>query len=429
MRASHVRYCGMFAAALLALAPFTSAGGHPSVVEHPSAVEQFQQFQQNLKRDKSQEDWQTYLQDARRLKLFLNGSPTSRLEVARAQLQLGHPGQASVEIRQFLAMGQAHDILQSPLFAPLKSTVEEPMKSNRSAVSVATPAWYIWDPQLLPEDIDYDPRSKRFFVTSVLQDRVVVLDERGKQTVFAEAPDHWPMLAIKVDSHQRRLWATEVAMDGFDAVPKTAWGRSVLLEYDLDNGTLLARYVGPAHGNLGDMVLAGDGGPVVSDGEGGGIYRLRAHQLERIDHGEFISPQTIAICGDDHHAFVPDYVRGVAMFDLDTGAVRWLATKNRYALNGIDGLYCHDRLLVAIQNGTAPQRVISFRLDPSRSSIVAERIVERSTSTLGDPTHGVFVAKTFYYIANSGWDVLDEHGTVKSPGHLTPGLIMSVPVQ
>ena len=35
-----------------------------------------------------------------------------------------------------------------------------------------------------------------------------------------------------------------------------------------------------------------------------------------------------------------------------------------------------------------------------------------SPQTLGDPTHGVVVGDYFYYIANSGWDVLDEHGNL-----------------
>jgi hypothetical protein len=66
----------MFAATCFALAPFASANGpvsavgSPSAAERPSAVEQFQHLQQNLKRDKSHGDWKTYLQDAQRLKLF-----------------------------------------------------------------------------------------------------------------------------------------------------------------------------------------------------------------------------------------------------------------------------------------------------------------------------------------------------------------------
>ena len=63
------------------------------------------------------------------------------------------------------------------------------------------------------------------------------------------------MVAIKVDAKRRVLWATEVAFNGFAHVPAADWGRSVLLEYDLDRGTLLAPYstiptglAGPASG-------------------------------------------------------------------------------------------------------------------------------------------------------------------------------------
>jgi hypothetical protein len=223
------------------------------------------------------------------------------------------------------------------------------------------------------------------------------------------------------------LWATEVALDGFTGLPSSDWGRSVLLEFDLDHGTLLSRHEGPSHSNLGDMVLAGNGDPIVSDGMGGGIYRLRGKELVRIDHGDFISPQTIAICKDARHAFVPDYVRGIAAFDIETGAVRWLSTKGRFALDGGDGLYCRGASLIAVQNGASPERVISFRLDSSRSSIAGETVIERATPTLGDPTHGVFVGAAFFYIANSGWNGLDEHGVTRSSVHLTPAIIMKTP--
>jgi len=172
------------------------------------------------------------------------------------------------------------------------------------------------------------------------------------------------------------------------------------------------------------MVLAHNGDPIVSDGNGGGIYRLRAGTLQRIDHGEFISPQTIAICAGDRHAFVPDYVRGVAEFDLETGTATWLPMENRHALDGIDGLYCQGSSLVAVQNGTSPVRIVSFILDPSKATILKETVIERATSTLGAPTHGVLVGATFFYIANSGWDAIDDHGATKSSAKLTPAIIM-----
>jgi len=411
---------GILGAVLLAWAPL----GHTA--DRAPAVETFQKLREALASDKKRAAWDAFLVDARRLQVFLNGSPTSGLEVARAQLQLGHREEALVEVRRFLAMGQTNSILDAPLFLPLKETVAPQLASNQSGISVAKPAFELSDPGLLPEDIDYDPTAKRFYLTSVLKHTIVVLDATGQQRVFAESPDRWPMFAIKVDSKRRLLWATEVALDGFTAIPSADWGRSVLLQFDLDRGTLLSRHEGPAQSNLGDMVLAGNGDPIVSDGMGGGIYRLRAKQLVRIDHGDFISPQTIAICKDGRHAFVPDYVRGIAAFDIETGAVRWLSMQDRFALNGIDGLYCRGDSLIAVQNGASPERVISFRLDSSRSSIAAETVIERSTHTLGDPTHGVFVDAAFLYIANSGWNGIDEHGVTRPSTQLSPAIIMRV---
>jgi len=411
--------------ALLAIAPPSGIAADGSGLP---ATEAFQQLSESLASDKKRGDWTAFLADAQRLRVFLNGSPTSVLEVARAQLELGHTDAALNEARHFVAMGQTHPILDSPLFRPVRSAIDSRLQSNAAALSIARPAVPLSDPGLLPEDIDYDPRSKRFFVTSILEHNIVALDAAGHSKVFADSPDHWPMMALKIDTARRRLWATEVALDGFPDVASSDSGHSVILEFGLDKGALLAQYKGPPGSNLGDMALAHNGEPIVSDGNGGGVYRLHAGALQRIDHGDFISPQTIAICAGDRHAFVPDYVRGVAEFDLETGAVTWLPMENRHALDGIDGLYCHGSSLIAVQNGTSPARVVAFALDPSKAAILQQTAIERATSTLGAPTHGVIVDGAFFYIANSGWDAIDEHGATKPSTRMTPAVIMrSVP--
>jgi hypothetical protein len=65
-----------------------------------------------------------------------------------------------------------------------------------------------------------------------------------------------------------------------------------------------------------------------------------------------------------------------------------------------------------------------MKLDQSQMKVVSEDVIERGTATLGDPTHGVVVGDWFYYIANSGWDALDERGDVKAGEKLSPGLVM-----
>ena len=100
------------------------------------------------------------------------------------------------------------------------------------------------------------------------------------------------------------------------------------------------------------------------------------------------------------------------MLDLDTKQVAWIPTEGKHALSGIDGLYAVGNLLLATQNGTSPERVVRFALNESTTRVISEDTLERATPTLGDPTHGVVVGNDFYYIANAGWDVLDEHGNL-----------------
>jgi hypothetical protein len=234
------------------------------------------------------------------------------------------------------------------------------------------------------------------------------------------------MMALKIDREHRILWATEVALDGFTIVDQKDWGRSAILIYDLKSGQLLHRIEGPLHTAPGDMTLTKDGDAILSDGDGGGLYRIRreTQQIERLDAGDFISPQTATMLPDGKRIFVPDYARGIGVLDLDTRHVVWIPMQNRYAINGIDGLYLDGNILIATQNGTSPERVIEFKLNDSLAHILSERIIERATPTLGDPTHGVVVGDTFYYIANSGWDTLDEHGNRKPGTTPTAPLIM-----
>lgn len=172
------------------------------------------------------------------------------------------------------------------------------------------------------------------------------------------------------------------------------------------------------------MALSVSGDAIVSDGEHGGVYRVdhRTRRIERLDAGAFVSPQTPVPLMDGRRIIVPDYLRGLGILDLRTHHVTWIAMGGRHALSGIDGLYLAGTTLLAIQNGSSPERVVRFELDPSLGRVTEESLIERATPILGDPTHGVIVGDTFFYIANSGWDTLDAHGLRAS------ALNVSVPV-
>jgi sugar lactone lactonase YvrE len=398
-----------------------------------SAVGQFQSLRDKVRQARSSKDWHANVERARELAEFLNESPGSLIEVARAEVHAGDLDGASRSVQQFVHMGQVTDLLKtSDEFAPLRNTASFPeilsrMKENRSPISLASTEFQLPEAAVLAEDVDYDPHEKRFFLTSVREKKIIAADATGVIHDFAKSPDDWPMLAIKIDSPHGVLWATEVALKGFVFAPEADWGRSAVLRYDLKTAKLLKRIEGPRGGALGDMALNANGDAIVSDGEGGGIYSVLANgdQLERLDAGDFLSPQTPAMHPDGKHVFVPDYLRGIGLLDIGTKHVRWLSTEGRFALDGIDGLYFDRGKLIAVQNGSSPERVVVFTLDATLSRVTAETVIERATETLGDPTHGVVVDQKFYYIANSGWDAIDEHGSLKSGAKQSAAFIMS----
>lgn len=383
----------------------------------PSAIEQLARVRAELTKSRASNDWQSNLASALEQKALLNASPRSLLEVARAELHLGHEAGALAELRQFARMGQVIDMTD---FAALGDAdpvrqIRSAMAANQSPVALGTTAVVLRDAHLLAEDLEYEGSSGGFLITSVREKKIVALAPDGASRDIALEPDGWPMVALKVDGARQLLWATAVAMRDLNFAPQAQWGRSALLCYGLRSGKLLRRIEGPNPSALGDLVLTRQGDVIVSDGEGGGVYRLPAggDELERIDGGDFISPQTAALHPEDRYLFVPDYLRGIGVLDLSTRQVRWLAMEGRFALAGIDGLYFDHGRLIAVQNGTSPERVVAFNLDASLGKITSETVIERATQTLGDPTHGVVVGGRFYYIANSGWDAIDEHGELK----------------
>lgn len=414
--------------ALVALTSLAS-----SVPRAETAVEQASGLEQRVQAAASAGDRQGRI--AADLELFhlLNGSPATLEALARAYAASGERDKALAALEQFADLGLANEALltgRDPRLAgiddqPAYEQILKRLSRNRQPVQLSKLAFALPDAGLLAEDIDYDPRSRTFLLTSVLERKIIRVQSTGSATDFAASPDHWPMVAIKVDASRNRVWATEVAFDGFTVAPSSAWGRSAVLVFDLRSGQLLQRIEGPPHSALGDLVLTPAGDALVSDGDNGVLYRASRGHLFDVNRSEFISPQTPAVASAQT-LFVPDYVRGIARSDLRTAHLVWLNQDDadKVALIGVDGLYVHARSLVATQNGTSPERVILFDLDASLTHVVSSKVIEQSPGTGADPTHGVVIGDSFYYIANSGWAQLDEHGEVKPGARLTPARIM-----
>lgn len=377
-------------------------------------------------------DYQGFRAHLQRELDLAGATPSVVYNLACAESLLGHREAALGFLRSWAAMGSVGDPAGEADLAAVQDglgPVLARVAENRRPVSHGAVVFTLPDKDLLTEDVAYDGPSRTFFVSSVHQRKIVAFRQGGAARDFVKpSPELWSVLGLHVDAPRRMLWATTAAMPQTPGVAKEDRGRSALLAFDLGSGGLLKRFEVPRDGKdhvLGDLTVSPEGAVFVSDSISGVVYRERGKGLEVVvQAGVFRSPQTPALSPDGQRLFVPDYARGIAEVDLGTSRVVWLVHSREVALTGIDGLYLKGTTLVAVQNGTAPARVVRFQLDPALRRVQGFDSIEMNTRQLGSPTHGVIVENEFYFLGNSGWDRAGDNDDSLKPGE--PAVLLRV---
>ncbi len=340
---------------------------------------------------------------------------------ARSQLDLGDPA-TEAEFKEMLA-GKDFKRLEEIYRAGLVPT------GAHLQVALA-PA-----PDLIAEDLAIDTQSGTRFLSSVHLNKVLALDGAGNWNDYLgpSALSAWGIYALSVDAVRNRLWISSVAGEVSPPFRAEDKGRSAVLRFDLRHRTEERRYElhdGQAHA-FGDMALGSQGQLYVADGVGGGVYRIGAAAdaaLETlVSPGAMRSPQTPVPLPDGKRLLVADYSRGIAVINLKRpNSISWLGHDPELAVYGIDGLYLNGSTLIAVQNGTVPERLLFIQLDRSLSRVLHWRVALARTAGLGDPTHGVVRKNQFEFISNSGWDRVDEQGRFNQNAAASPPAIWSI---
>jgi hypothetical protein len=269
----------------------------------------------------------------------------------------------------------------------------------------------------------------------VHQGKVLSLDSAGHWRDFAGPAElsAWGIYAVALDAPRARLWISTVAGPTSPPFRDADQGRSAILRLNLNSRVTEQRYElhdGRPHA-FGDMALGEKGELYVSDGVGGGVYSIAAVPgatlTTRVAPGALRSPQEPVPLPDGTHLLVADYSRGIAIVSLQGGqAVAWLQHPPELAVYGIDGLYRYGQTLIAIQNGTVPERLVLMQLDPSFTRILSWRVALARAPGLGDPTHGVIRGDRFEFISNSGWDRVDNQGRYTPAPTAAPPALWSI---
>lgn len=382
-------------------------------------------------------DWTAYNEHIPYLDSILNGHPNVRIVRARIAARLGDTSSAYASLRDFVAMGLKRRIEADSDLVALRGTPSwrsliERLAANGSPAGAFATAFAMPDSDFVAEDITWDPAGKRWLVSGIRRSAIVAVDRQGRQALFARGSEKgWGFLALAVDSARNILWATAEAINialGYDS---TLAGKASVFRYDLRSGTMLQRYDMPTtepHG-AGDMAVAENGDVFISDAQDGALFVIRQGKgLEPlVKKGELMSPQGPAVAPDRKHIYLADYARGIARINRATGGVEWVRHPRDAALNGIDGLsVANARTLIGVQNGTNPNRLIRIALDETGTRVTAVESVAQNDSTIREPTHGVFVGRDYFFIANGGFGAFGNDGQLRQGERAIAPVIMKI---
>ncbi len=352
-----------------------------------------------------------------RVRGLIGEQPGVAYHLARAEARLGRAEEALTLLTRFAASGMARDVAADSAFVTLFSDttfqrLAAAAKGNRRAVGTSTLLHRFAANDLLIEDVAYDPKTGDYYVTSVTTGAVLRLTPgRSEQRVEALSPGNAAAFAIGFDSNRRWLWVSYTATPTCRGYALADSGRSWLQAFDLRSGKVVRTLEVPRDGRphvLGDLAVTAHGELFVTDSRQGGLYRVAPGGLALepwFTADELRGAQSPAVSADGQRVYVAQYGLGLAAVDLGTRAIHRVTFAPGIAVQGIDGLYVLDaRTLLAVQNGTDPQRLVRLTLDASGTHVEGWQPIEQGTKGFAEPNHGVRVGNDFVFINASGWD-------------------------
>ncbi len=341
-------------------------------------------------------------------------------------------------LEAYTAVGFGADLTTDPAIARLTlSPSLRPLlarnDANRKTLSRGTVRATLPDSSFWPEGVDYDPRTQRFYVTSVRHGTIaeVTDDGRVRELLPRNAPRMGAMMGVRVDPSRGVLWATTSGIPQFERYQPADSGVAALLRIRISDGAIEARWdLPPVTGGhvLGDLAIGPTGDVYVTDSTQPVLYRLRAgtDTLQRYTHPLFRSLQGVAATADARSLYVADYSHGLLRVDLATGDVSRLADAPGSTSLGCDGIALSGNTIIAVQNGVAPAQIMRYEVDPLGTRIVHASVLDRDLALAPEPTIGTLVGDAFVYVANSQWEAYSDDGNLKSGAVLMRPRLISV---
>jgi len=354
--------------------------------------------------------------------------------------QAGDTAAALRALQAYASLGIGRDLRSEAAFSPFISlplfagTVAK-HDALRAPIARSREVARISDSTFWPEGVDYDPRTRRYYVASIRHRTIAEISPDGstRELWLRDSGVVGAMFGVRVDSVRGTLWATTSAaaqMVNYGPADSTI---AALLRIRISDGTIERRWNiprTPQGHTLGDLAIGPSGDVFVTDSNEPVLYWLRsgADTLESIRSPLFRSLQGIAPSPDGRLLYVADYSHGILRVNLATKSVIRVADAPGSTSLGCDGLAWDRGAIVAVQNGIAPARIVRFALNSAGDRITEAKVLDQNWEIADEPTIGTIVGKTFVYVANSQYEKYDPAMRRIPSRPLTRPRLLAVPL-
>ena len=383
-------------------------------------------------------DYPSAIENFRKAAEIIPDHPTLLYNLACMYALAGRKSEALASLSQVAEMGvvlsaQKDSDLDSLRDNPEFKLIIKRFEASKAPVIKSSNGFVIHEKGLITEGLAYDPAHETFFVSSVHKRKILSVNKNGEVSQFASEQDGlFSALGMAVDAKRRHLWVTSTAFPQMVNYKKEDDGTSAVFKFDLRTKKLLRKYVlsnATRKHALGDLTVHSNGDVFTTDSVSPAVYVIHPQKDEIelfLEDPAFGSPQGLAFSGDEQHLFMADYGTGLFDIDLKTRKVKHLGPLGGATLLGIDGLYFYKGSLIGVQNGVAPQRIIRLSLSKDLGRVEQLEVMEANNPVFLEPTLGVLVKDTFYFIANSQWPLVDESGKLAGDDKLQDPVILKI---
>jgi len=364
--------------------------------------------------------------------------PTVIYNLACMYALAGRKNEALAALSKVAEMGLVFPAEKDGDLASIKDTPDFKLilarfEASKAPVINSSLGFTIHEKGLITEGLAYDPAEASFFVSSVHKRKILAVGKNGDVKTFASEQDGlFSVLGMAVDAKRRHLWVTSTAFPQMVNFKKEEDGTSAVFKFDLRTKKLLKKYLlsnaGKKHA-LGDLTIQSNGDVFTTDSLSPAVYVIHPQKDEIelfLEDPGFGSPQGLAFSSDEQHLFMADYSTGLFDIDVKTRKIGHLAPLSGATLLGIDGLYYHKGSLIGVQNGVTHQHIVRVSLSKDLRRAEHLEVIEANNPVFLEPTLGVLVKDTFYFIANSQWPLIDENGKLAAEDKLQDPVVLKI---